>query len=58
MQHKILMIGDSVYPDTMGGSHRHIYDISTYLSKIKGYDITVYSPQKDKYTPLEETING
>lgn len=52
------MIGDSVYPDTMGGSHRHIYDISTYLSKIEGYDVTVYSPQKDSDTPLEDTING
>ncbi len=51
------MIGDSVYPDTMGGSHRHIYDLSTNLSK-RGYIVTVYSPKQSKTSTNYEVING
>lgn len=54
---KILIIGDSVYPDTMGGSHRHIYDISTILNEM-GHDITVYSPMNSADAMSEEIVNG
>lgn len=52
------MIGDSVYPDTMGGSHRHIHDISRYISEVERENVTVYSPAP-KYDSLkEEKIDG
>lgn len=54
---KILMIGDSVYPDTMGGSHRHIHDISRALSE-RGNDIVVYSPKPKPESKGEEMIDG
>lgn len=54
---KILMIGDSVYPDTMGGSHRHIHDISKLLA-IKGYDVAVFSPMQKGVTSEREEIDG
>lgn len=53
----ILMLGDSIYPDTMGGSHRHIYDISQQLVNM-GYHVTAYSPNSNKLKPKEEIVNG
>lgn len=54
---KILIIGDSVYPDTMGGSHRHIYDLSKRLVT-KGYEVTVYSPKNSANAKNIEVIDG
>lgn len=57
MRKKIIMIGDSVYPDTMGGSHRHIYDVSKRLADI-GYQVLVFSPKNDNVFLDKEIING
>lgn len=54
---KILMIGDSVYPDTMGGSHRHIYDVCKRLSE-KDYEVSVYSPKNCLNAQSSEFIDG
>lgn len=54
---KILMVGDSVYPDTMGGSHRHIYDISKNLAK-KNYHIVVFSPKNSDKALDKELVEG
>lgn len=54
---RILMLGDSVYPDSMGGSHRHIHDISKLLSQ-KGHDVYVFSPMPKQCDRRVEQVDG
>lgn len=57
MKKTILMIGDSIYPDNMGGSHRHIYDLSKKLTEI-GYRVLVITPNKNNQLSEFEKIDG
>lgn len=51
---RILMIGDSVYPDSMGGSHRHIYELAVHLIK-DGHEVFIVTPKtKDTQLNYEE----
>lgn len=50
-----LINGDSIYPDSMGGSHRHMYELSRELLK-QGEKVIVITPQINE-EPLFEIIN-
>lgn len=43
----VFLIGDSVYPDSFGGSHRHVYDLASALVK-DGYNVHVIVPNPNK----------
>ncbi|MCX6720119.1 MAG: glycosyltransferase family 4 protein, partial [Candidatus Staskawiczbacteria bacterium] len=54
---KILITGDSIYPDTMGGSHRTIYDTCFCLAK-EGHDVVALIPTKNETLPRDEKKDG
>lgn len=55
---KVLLIGDSVYPDSEGGSHRHIYELAVNLID-KGYKVIVLVPNPDgKFKYHEKASEG
>lgn len=57
MKKTVLIIGDSIFPDSMGGSHRHMYDLSRKLVD-KKYKVIVITPNKNNKLPEYELIGG
>ncbi|MFX3617530.1 MAG: glycosyltransferase family 4 protein [Sporolactobacillus sp.] len=53
---RILMIGDSVYPDSMGGSHRHIYELAINLIK-NGHEVFIITPKINESQLCYEEID-
>jgi glycosyltransferase involved in cell wall biosynthesis len=53
----ILLIGDSIYPDSMGGSHRHIYELAVNLLN-KGFKVVVITPKQKQIAKEYELIDG
>lgn len=54
---KILLVSDTIYPDSMGGSHRHVYELAKNLIK-KGYRVWIITSNKNGLQKSSEIIDG
>lgn len=53
----ILIIGDTIYPDGMGGSHRHMYELCKAL-RDKSFNVCVITSNKENKKLEYEEIEG
>lgn len=54
---RIVFAGDTIFPDSMGGSHRYTYELAQRLAKA-GHEVIVVIPCLSASSPIDEIVGG